>query len=55
MSSIGRLQDLLHDHLRGYEMGNGEQVPGPLATMPLEEWRQFSNQLEDALWAWHNT
>lgn len=50
MSRAGQLQDAIWDILYGYEMGDGEQIHGPLHDLPHDELIKVFRQLEDAVW-----
>lgn len=49
MSSLGRLQDALHDALDGYEGGYGERTNGPLAGMQTTDGSNLTGSIIDLI------
>ncbi len=48
MSSLGRFHDNLWDILSGHDDGKGVHHPGPLADMPLGEFTELLDLIDDA-------
>ena len=55
MSTMGRIQDAVHDMMRGYENGHGETAPGLRDELGLsnEQVRVIERSVEDLVFMWH--